>query len=167
MDLQQIAQMIVGGGRQFGQNVRRDVSQLQNNPQAFQQRQRDYISDPNRMMMVAGMASPVKPAQSITRSLPINRLAFNQDDFARAMGDVLEGNPQKTGQTALDILATEGEGGAYHVQDGLHRLAKAILAGDKKINAITDENAYRKLSELNSPRFLKDALGRFAGSRKR
>lgn len=97
-------------------------------------------------------------------------------DFDKAMEDI---NVGKGSMTNLPILVAKNSDGTYGILDGNHRLAQLLRSGEEKIDVMTDEGAYRKLSELqenfnpygNKPpetniRYLRDELGRYAGSKK-
>lgn len=109
-----------------------------------------------------------RPALSIARTIPTNLLRLSED-FDTAMGDVLQ---NRKSMSKLPVLAVPDGKGMYNLLDGNHRLADGMLKGLRDIEIITDEAAYRKLSELEDqyinqgkPRFIRNATGKFAGSK--
>jgi hypothetical protein len=112
-------------------------------------------------------AAQAAPKMSVSRTVPTKLLDLG-DDFQTALERVSQGH---TSKSKLPILAVPNEKGLFSVRDGNHRLADLMRKGGKDVEIITDEQAYRRLAELEDqfinggkPRFIKDAQGRFAGS---
>ena len=82
--------------------------------------------------------------QSITRKIPTTRLELGED-FHRALQDTNVGvRPMST----LPPLGVKTKRGTYAILDGNKRLAEMMKRGAKEVEIITDEQAYRKLSQL-------------------
>jgi len=75
--------------------------------------------------------------------IPLNRIKVN-DDFNMAIEDVLQGVKSRS---KLDPLASILPDGMYKIEDGNHKVADAMLNGDKTIKVYTNEPFYRKLAE--------------------
>lgn len=178
MDLQAIAKHLISGGTKTAEFLTRN-SPIRTAPKYYDPKtsndERLKLLSNQVIGLTGGITSPGEGvAQSITQRVPISKMAFNQDDMARAVGDVLE---KRYSKTAFPPLAVQAEHGGYDVMDGLHRIAREILSGNKEMDVITDEKAYRKLLDLaekgqgdqwvgDTLRYIKGAGGKFAGSRR-
>lgn len=82
--------------------------------------------------------------ESVAQTVDTKQLELGED-FQTALGDTSIGRESKS---SLPILAVKQKDGRYAVIDGNHRLARMMREGAKKVEIITDEKAYRKLSEM-------------------
>lgn len=120
--------------------------------------------------MVMGTTAPIQSKQPLTQKINLNRFNTQTEDFQNALEDVLQGNKS---MTKLPVLV-DIQKGKVGVVDGNHRIAQALLNNEKSIEVMTNEPAYRKLSELETNfrpytrkivNYIKDASGKFAGSK--
>lgn len=84
--------MIIGGGRQLGNNVQKDVQMLRNDPQQSQQVTQQYVDNMDPMA-IAGLTSPVNSLK-----------ALSAQDNARFLNKVLQrrrGNSSPQAQKGL------------------------------------------------------------------
>lgn len=129
------------------------------------------ISEENQSARMGFITGITNAPEVITSKIPINKIVTNTNDFTRAIGDVNEG---KSAVSRLPILVGKNKDGSYFVKDGNTRLAEMMTKGETHVDVITDEKAYRKLSQIEeqsvanrSPRYIKNEQGKFAGSRPR
>lgn len=101
-------------GTTFVQNVKRDVSDIQNNPQAFKQRQDAFLQDPDTMAMLMGITSPVQAVKG-----------------AKAVGNIVTQLPR--GNTVSNMVPTTLVDEAGQVGSKVYRSSRdAIRAASMK-----------------------------------
>lgn len=128
-------------------------------------------ADPMNLAFMTGTVGP----KSIAKVIDFKKLKLD-DDFQRAIGDVLQG---KKAVSKLPPHVLPNPDGTFGIADGNHRIAEMMLKGGDKAEMILDPKAYRKLAELEEKslsqqatqakeafsRYLKKSDGKFAGSK--